>query len=104
MAQCLFSPSTDPTFIAVNQTFIRAVGRTREQLEGKRVFDVFPTNPDLPEDSGYNALRCALCAGANNQNPPAVFRNNPIPHRSCTTGSDAHRRGALLEHNNSADL
>ena len=60
MAQCLLSASTEPTFIAVNQAFIQAVGRTRPQLEGKRVYEVFPTDPDLPADSGPNALRFAL--------------------------------------------
>lgn len=78
VAQCLLSPSTDPMYIAVNEALIRVVGRTRQQLEGKRVFEVFPSDPDLPEDSGSNAMRSALQRVIQNRLPYSETVRYPI--------------------------
>ena len=78
MAQCLLSASTEPTFIAVSQAFIQTVGRSQQQLEGKRVYEVFPTDPDLPADSGPNALRSALERVIKTRLPFSVTVRYPI--------------------------
>ena len=78
MAQCLLSASTEPTFIAVNQAFIKIVGRTQQQLEGHRVYEVFPTDPDLPSDSGPNAMRSALERVIQTRLPYSVTVRYPI--------------------------
>ena len=78
MAQCLLSASTEPTFIAVNQAFIQTVGRTQQQLEGQRVYEVFPPDPDLLADSGPNAMRSAMERVIQTRLPYSVTLRYPI--------------------------
>lgn len=47
----LLTPSVDPTFISVNDTFLKVASRTREELIGKKLFEVFGANPADDEDS-----------------------------------------------------
>ncbi|MFE0459184.1 PP2C family protein-serine/threonine phosphatase [Kitasatospora sp. NPDC058965] len=44
----------------VNEAFVRGSGRTREQLLGRYVFDVFPDNPNDPDATGAGNLRASL--------------------------------------------
>jgi serine phosphatase RsbU (regulator of sigma subunit) len=44
----------------VNEEFVRMSGRTREQLVGKYLFDVFPDNPEDPAASGMRNLAASL--------------------------------------------
>lgn len=43
-----------------NEDFVRSSGRTREQLIGRYLFDVFPDRPDDPASSGMRNLGASL--------------------------------------------
>lgn len=60
LGECLLSAEEDPIVLAVNDTFLRISGRSRDSLVGRRLFDVFPGDPDDPGDSGLAALRHSL--------------------------------------------
>lgn len=60
IAKCLLSPSDESTILAVNDAFLQVVGRTREQLIGRPLFDAFPENPDEPAQAGVAALKRSL--------------------------------------------
>ncbi|WP_030147394.1 MULTISPECIES: PP2C family protein-serine/threonine phosphatase [unclassified Streptomyces] len=47
-------------FADVNEEYIRVSGRSREQLIGKYLFDVFPDNPDDPAATGTRNLEASL--------------------------------------------
>ncbi|MFJ5829372.1 PP2C family protein-serine/threonine phosphatase [Streptomyces sp. NPDC093089] len=44
----------------VNEAFLTAAGRTREQVVGRYLFDVFPDNPQDPSATGMRNLRASL--------------------------------------------
>jgi PAS domain S-box-containing protein len=50
----------DLVYVDANEEFCRASGRTREQLLGRHVFDVFPDNPEDPTADGARNLRASL--------------------------------------------
>jgi signal transduction histidine kinase/ActR/RegA family two-component response regulator len=56
----LLSPTPEAIILAVNEAFLRASGRRREELVGISLFEAFPKNPDDPADSGESALRNSL--------------------------------------------
>lgn len=43
-------------YVDVNEDFARLSGRTREQLIGQYLFDVFPDNPNDPAATGSRNL------------------------------------------------
>ncbi|MGC3002087.1 PP2C family protein-serine/threonine phosphatase [Streptomyces sp. G35A] len=47
-------------FADVNEAYVRGTGRSREQLVGRYVFDVFPGNPDNPDSTGMRNLQASL--------------------------------------------
>lgn len=56
----LLSPSDDPIFLDVNQAFLSATARRREDLIGKRLFAEFSDDPADPEATATEALRRSL--------------------------------------------
>ena len=56
----LLSPTADAIILAVNDAFLKASSRTREELVGVSLFKAFPGNPDDPEDTGEADLRASL--------------------------------------------
>lgn len=48
------------TIIAVNEAYLSATKRTRSELVGRVIFEVFPDNADLPEANGVANLRASL--------------------------------------------
>ncbi|MET0321242.1 MAG: ATP-binding protein [Duganella sp.] len=56
----LLSPSPEAIILAVNDTFLKACGRRREDLVGVSLFQAFPSNPDDPNDRGEQELRDSL--------------------------------------------
>ncbi|WP_354644373.1 PP2C family protein-serine/threonine phosphatase [Kitasatospora camelliae] len=48
------------TYADVNDEFVRASGRPREELVGRYLFDVFPDNPNDPAATGSRNLRASL--------------------------------------------
>jgi PAS domain S-box-containing protein len=53
----LLSPTPEAIILAVNDAFLRASSRRREDLVGRSLFAAFPGNPDDPEDTGELVLR-----------------------------------------------
>ncbi|GAA3911311.1 hypothetical protein GCM10023084_74260 [Streptomyces lacrimifluminis] len=47
----------DLVYADANDDFLRLAGRTREQLLGRYIFDVFPENPDEPAAAGMRETR-----------------------------------------------
>ena len=50
----------DFTIVAANEARLRATMTTREQIIGKKLFDMFPDNPDDPEANGVRNLCASL--------------------------------------------
>ncbi|EST20705.1 PP2C family protein-serine/threonine phosphatase [Streptomyces roseochromogenus] len=50
----------DLVYADVNEEFLRLAGRTREQMIGRYLFDVFPDNPNDPGASGMRNLAASL--------------------------------------------
>ncbi|MER7487522.1 SpoIIE family protein phosphatase [Streptomyces sp. NPDC126497] len=50
----------DLVYADVNEAFVRGSGRSREDLVGRYLFDVFPENPNDPEATGAHHLRASL--------------------------------------------
>ncbi|WP_328908204.1 SpoIIE family protein phosphatase [Streptomyces sp. NBC_00234] len=57
-AVALLTP--DLVYADVNEAFLSMAGRTREQVVGRYLFDVFPDNPNDPEATGVRNLRASL--------------------------------------------
>lgn len=54
--------SPDLTILDVNDEYLAAAGRNREDLLGHSPFDLFPDRPDDPADTGPSDLRASLQA------------------------------------------
>lgn len=52
--------TTDLVFADANEDFLRMAGRTREQVVGHYLFDVFPDNPGDPAATGMRNLQASL--------------------------------------------
>ncbi|MGK5500545.1 PP2C family protein-serine/threonine phosphatase [Streptomyces sp. URMC 125] len=47
-------------FVDANQAYLHMTGRTREELVGRPLFEVFPPNPDAPQDDGMENLHASF--------------------------------------------
>jgi signal transduction histidine kinase/CheY-like chemotaxis protein len=56
----LLSPTPEAVILAVNDAFLKASRRRREDLVGISLFEAFPRNPDDPADTGESDLRNSL--------------------------------------------
>ena len=56
----LLSPTPDAIILAVNDAFLKASSRTREELVGVSLFQAFPGNPNDPGDTAESELRASL--------------------------------------------
>jgi PAS domain-containing protein len=50
----------DFTIVAVTDAYLHATMTKREDILGRRIFDVFPDNPDDPAATGVRNLRTSL--------------------------------------------
>jgi PAS domain S-box-containing protein len=50
----------DLTIVAVSEAYLRATMTKRDEILGRRLFDVFPDNPDDPTATGTHNLRTSL--------------------------------------------
>jgi len=68
----LLSPTPEATILAVNEAFLQASGRRRDELVGISLFEAFPGNPDDPADSGESVLRQSLARVAATGKPDTL--------------------------------
>lgn len=52
--------SPDFTIVGVNEAYLRATKTGRDQVLGRRLFEVFPDNPDDPAATGVSNLKASL--------------------------------------------
>lgn len=52
---CYLVLAPDLTIVAVNDAYLQATMTEREKILGRRLFEVFPDNPDDPEATGVPA-------------------------------------------------
>jgi PAS domain S-box-containing protein len=52
--------SSELDIVAVNQAYLQATSTVREQIVGRRLFEVFPDNPEDPAANGVANLRASL--------------------------------------------
>ena len=73
IGQYLLAPTDKLEILAVNEAFLRAVERRREDVLGLPLFEAFPSDPDDPGDTGVQALalsiRAAIESGQSQQMP-----------------------------------
>ena len=84
IASCLFSASTNPTVLAVNDAFVAVVAREREQLVGGLLFQLFPVNPDDPAGTGVSAMQQSLATAIESGKPDTL----PLQHYAIKLISD----------------
>ena len=76
----LLSPTPEATVLAVNDAFLKASGRRREDLVGISLFEAFPSDPDDPFDTGEATLRSSLARVAATGLPDTLpAQRYPIP-------------------------
>lgn len=51
----------DLVYADANEEFLRVAGRSREQVVGRHLFEVFPDNPNDPAATGVRNLGASLC-------------------------------------------
>lgn len=52
--------SREFTIVDVNEDYLAAVGRERQEIEGRNIFAAFPPNPSEPDDQSQRRLRSSL--------------------------------------------
>ncbi|MCO6000108.1 PP2C family protein-serine/threonine phosphatase [Actinoallomurus rhizosphaericola] len=62
----------DLVIVEVNQAYLDATGRTREDLLGQYIFDAFPDNPADPEAEGVQNLSASLHRVLNSRQPDVM--------------------------------
>lgn len=76
----LLSPTPEATILAVNDAFLKASGRRREDLVGVSLFVAFPGNPDDTGDTGETNLRQSLARAVATGEPDRLpAQRYPIP-------------------------
>ena len=76
----LLSPTPEAIILAVNDTFLKASARTREELVGTSLFVAFPGNPEDTGDTGEAKLRRSLARVVQTGRPDTLpAQRYPIP-------------------------
>ena len=80
IACCVISNNPEHTLLVANDSLIRNVAMTREQMIGKPLFEVFPGNPSDPQDTSVEDLRQSIAAAiASGQTQAMPVQRYPIP-------------------------
>ncbi|GHA72664.1 hybrid sensor histidine kinase/response regulator [Cognatilysobacter bugurensis] len=56
----MLGPTSEAVIVAVSDALLARVGRSREQLVGRTLFEAFPANPEDEDDNGVAALHDSL--------------------------------------------
>ena len=79
IGQYLLAPTARLDILAVNDAFLRSVSRRREDVLGRPLFEVFPNNPDDPNDIGVQSLaRSIATAIATRSSQSMAAQHYPI--------------------------
>jgi signal transduction histidine kinase/CheY-like chemotaxis protein len=79
----LLSPTLDATILAVNDSFLRAASRRREDLVGVSLFVAFPSDPDDPAATNEAELRASFARVLASGQPDTLpVQRYPIPIRN----------------------
>jgi len=79
IGQYLLAPTDKLEILAVNDAFLRSVSRRREEVLGRPLFEVFPNNPDDPNDVGVQSLaRSIATAIATRSSQSMAAQHYPI--------------------------
>jgi len=68
----LLSPTAEATVLAVNDAFLAASGRTREEMVGVSLFLTFPADPNDPTDTSETVLRASLARAVASGKPDSL--------------------------------
>ncbi|MFD6691040.1 PP2C family protein-serine/threonine phosphatase [Streptomyces bacillaris] len=72
---------TDLVIVDVNEAYLQATGRSREELIGQYLFDAFPRNPADPHASGTQDLDASLQRALRTKRPDTMaLMKYDIPH------------------------
>jgi PAS domain S-box-containing protein len=86
----VLSPNLD--IVAVSDAYCRATMTVREEIVGRRLFDVFPDNPDDPVATGVNNLRASLDRVRRFRQPdPMAVQKYDIPRPAAQGGGFEER-------------
>ena len=76
----LLSPTPEAIVLAVNDAFLAASGRTREEMVGVSLFTTFPADPNDPTDDSETVLRASLMRAVATGKPDSLPTiRYPIP-------------------------
>ncbi|MCC2959120.1 response regulator [Massilia sp. IC2-278] len=76
----LLSPTPEAIVLAVNDAFLAASGRTREEMVGVSLFTTFPADPNDPTDDSETVLRASLMRAVASGKPDSLPTvRYPIP-------------------------
>lgn len=64
--------NADLNIVGVNQAYLEATGRTRDNLIGQYIFDAFPDNPADPKADGVQNLSASLHRALASQEPDSM--------------------------------
>ncbi|WP_432073854.1 PP2C family protein-serine/threonine phosphatase [Streptomyces wuyuanensis] len=76
---------TDLVIVDVNEAYLRATGRSREDLIGQYLFDAFPDNPTDPHADGVRNLDASLHRVLRSKEPDTMALQKydiPVPERA----------------------
>ncbi|CAM5420498.1 hypothetical protein SALBM217S_06103 [Streptomyces griseoloalbus] len=90
----------DLVVVDVNQMYLSVSGRTREELIGRHLFDVYPDNPEDPAADGIRDLAASLQRVLRSKEPDALAAQRY--DLAVWPGASARRRRRSANRNNPA--
>ncbi len=85
----------DLTVVDVNEMYLRVTGRTREELIGHYLFDVYPDNPEDPAADGIRTLfvpSSVSCGPRNRTRSPCSGTTSRCPDAPAPSRNAGGRR------------
>ena len=87
--------SPELTILEANPAYLELLGRTREELVGRYVFDAFPPAPETLDADGVNPLQASFerARDTGEADPMPLFRYEVLDH---VTGESSRRAWSLI--------